>query len=233
MRQQAQAGSAAEPQDNWMVRLGGLAALGIGLGYIIIIVLFVPLGAKPGGAEGWLTHLAAHTPAWQAIIAVSVLTDLFFVPITLSLYLVLKAINRSAMLLASACMGLFVVLDLALTWPNYTALIGYSAGFATTGEAQRASILAAAQYPAGVLDSVLLFVYNTLTLSLGIFITGLVMLRGSFHRASAYLGLATGILGTAAVAGAFFVDTGIVTILASVLTTLWAIFVGFRLLRLG
>ena len=59
------------------------------------------------------------------------------------------------------------------------------------------------------------------------------MLKGIFNKITAYLGLITGILGVAAVAGSFFVNTSIVTIIASVLTTVWVLFVGFRLYRLG
>jgi hypothetical protein len=66
-----------------------------------------------------------------------------------------------------------------------------------------------------VVDSNLIFVYNSLTFAVGILITGLVMLKGIFGKGTAFLGLATGILGIAAVAGSFFVSTSIVTIFAS------------------
>jgi hypothetical protein len=48
------------------------------------------------------------------------------------------------------------------------------------------------------------------------------------------LGLVTGILGIVSVAGPFFVSTLSVTIIiTSVLTTVWVLFVGYRLYRLG
>jgi hypothetical protein len=40
-----------------------------------------------------------------------VLTDLLFVPVALSLYLALKGVNRNAMLVATAFLGLFIVLE--------------------------------------------------------------------------------------------------------------------------
>jgi hypothetical protein len=141
------------------------------------------------------------------------------------------------MLLATACVGLFVILDLALTQMNYAMFIPLSASYAAaTDAAQKAALVAAATYPATVVASGLLFVYNTLTLSVGILLAGLVMLKatGIFNKATAYLGLATGILGSIAVVGSFFTSSlGFTTILASILTLVWAFFAGFGLYQLG
>ena len=193
------------------------------------------MGAPPSGAEARLTYLAGNTTVWWAILGLSVLTDFLFVPVALSLYLALKGINRNVMLVATACVGLFIVLDLAITWTNYASLITLSGNYAAaTNDAQRAVFVAAAIYPSAVLESSLLFVYNTLVLAVGILMTGLVMLKGIFSKSTAYLGLVTGILGIVSVAGSFFVSTLSVTIIiASVLTTVWVLFVGYRLYRLG
>lgn len=223
-----------DPQGKWLYRVGGISGLAIGIGYIIIIVLFVPLGAKPSGAAAWLAYMAGNTRLWWAILGLSVLTDILFVPVTLALYQALKGINKNAMLLAGACVSLFVVLDLAVTWTNYAALIALSGSYAAAAnEAQQAAAIAAAIYPAAVVDSSLLFVYNTLTLSVGILIAGFVMLKGVFNKVTAYVGLATGILGIIAVAGSWFTSAlGVATLLASALTMLWVFLVGSRLIRL-
>ena len=220
----------------WLYRVGGISALVLGIGYIIIIALYVPMGAPPSGAEARLAYIAGNTRAWWAILGLSVLTDFLFVPVALSLYLALKGINRDAMLVATACVGLFIVLDLPLTWTNYDVLITLSGRYAAaTSDAQRAVFVAAANYPSIVTDSGLLFVYNTLTLSVGILLTGLVMLKGIFSKSTAYLAVATGIFGVAAVASSFFASSvsSVSIILASILTTVWALFAGYRLYRLG
>jgi hypothetical protein len=68
----------------------------------------------------------------------------------------------------------------------------------------------------------------------GILILSHVMLRSAFSRTAAIVGVATGILGIVAVAGPFVVSAlGLTVILASVLTTIWAFLVGYRLFRLG
>ncbi len=76
--------------------------------------------------------------------------------------------------------------------------------------------------------------YVILVPSVGILITALVMLKGIFSKSTAYLGLASGILGIISVAGSFFVSSlALTVIIASVLTTVWVLFAGYRLYRLG
>lgn len=225
-----------DPQDKWLYRAGGIAAFVFGLAYLLIMVLYLPMGARPSGAEAWLAALAGNTAAWQAILGFSVLTDFLLAPVALALYLALKKINRNAMLLATAFIGLFVVLDLALTWTNIAALITLSGKYAAaTSETQQAGYVATALYPSTVVESNLIFVYNSLTLAIGILITGLVMRKGVFSKIPARVALATGILGTVAVTSSFFSSlvSTVAIILASALTTAWALLTGYELFRLG
>ncbi len=58
------------------------------------------------------------------------------------------------MLLASAFVGLFIALDLAVTWTNYAALLALAGLYATaTNGVQRAGYVAAANYAAAVTAS--------------------------------------------------------------------------------
>ena len=76
------------------------------------------------------------------------------------------------MLLATACVALFIFLDLALTWTNYAAHLAFSGKYArAVNDAQRAAVVGVAIYPSAILESGLLFVYNTLVLAVGILIT--------------------------------------------------------------
>jgi hypothetical protein len=226
---------AVDADGRWLYRVGGVSALLLGLGYIVTIPLYVYAGAPPHGAEAWLTYLAGKTTEWWAILALSVLTDLLFIPLALALYLALKGVNRSMTLLATTFVGLFVVLDLAVTWSNYAALITLGERYAVaTTDAQRATYVAAAQYPAAVLASTLEAVYSILVLSLGMLLLGLVMLKGGFGKATATVGALTGLLGVVSVVGPFVLPAlSAAIIAASALTTIWVLLVGFKLLRLG
>ncbi len=221
--------------NQWVYRVGSLSAFGFSLAYIVIIALYVPLGPPPSGADAWLTYMSGHTTAWWLILCLSVLTDFLLVPIILSLYAALKGIDKDAMLMVAAFVGLFVVLDLALTWTNYASLITLSSNYgAPQADAQRAALVATAAYPASVVDSDLLDVYNTVTLSIGLLIAGLVMRKGVFGKRTSYTGVAAGTLGIVGVIGPFFISalSGLI-IVASLLTMVWALLVGYDLYRLN
>lgn len=224
-----------DPDGKWLYRVGGISALVLGIAYIITIALYARAGAPPsGGGEVWLTYLAGNTTVWWGILGLSVLTDLLYVPVAFSLYLALKAVNRNAMLVATAFVGLFVALDLAVTWPNYASLIALSGKYAaTTNEAQRAAYVAAADYASTVLGSSVEVVYSIVVLAFGILLIGLVMLKGPFSKSTAILGVITGILGILSFGSVFASALSITVIITSVLTIVWLLFVGYRLYRLG
>jgi hypothetical protein len=107
-------------------------------------------------------------------------------------------------------------------------------GRCPTSDAQRAAYVAAAEYVSAVLTSTLEGVYSIVTLSSGILTTSLVMLRGVFNKLTAYVGVATGVLGVVSVAGPLISSALRATIIvASILTTLWILLTGYRLYRLA
>lgn len=218
--------------DASLHRAGGLSAVALGVSYVAITGLYVAGGALPDDPAERLRHFADHSTAWWAILALSVATDLLFLPVIWALYKLLRPINANGALAGTVLIGLFVVLDLAVTWPNYSALI-------TTGEklaaddTQRTVLLGAATHSLEVLSSGLFGVYAILIPAAGIFVIGLVMLKGGFGKAAAYVGIATGVLGVISVAGPIFLEAaGLTAIGASVLTTVWVFLVGYKLLRL-
>ena len=227
--------SSVDPNMKGLYRLGGMSGIVLSISYIIITLLYVLGGALPDGAEEWLRHLAAHTPEWWAILGLSVLTDFLFLFVAWALYAALKEVDSHAMAAGAGFLIMFVVLDLAVTWPNFSALITLSGKYAAAVEdAQRVALVASANYAFEVLSSSLFAIYAILVPALGILIIGWVMLKGAFSKITAWLGIATGILGIISVAGPFFISAlGMAAILTSVLTTVWVFLAGFQLLRLG
>ena len=226
--------SSVHQNEKGLYRLGGISAIALGLSYVIITVLYILSGALPTGGEEWLRHLAQHTAEWWGILGLSVLTDFLFLLVAWALYNALKGVDRNAMVAGAGLLALFVVLDLTVTWPNFSALITLSGKYnVAVGETQRMAFIAPANYAYEVLSSRLFAVYAILVPALGIFIIGFVMLKGAFHRPTAYLGVATGILGIIAVVGPFFIAAlGMTVIITSILTTLWVFLVGYKLLTL-
>jgi len=217
----------AAPQQNWF-RAGGIAAILLAVGYVAIFPLYFRVGAPPAGGDAWFKYLPAKTTLWWAIVAISVVTDFLFLPVTLALYLALKSQGRNAMLLAASFVGAFVTLDLAVTWSHYASILTLYEKYAATSDAAlRAGYLAAADYGSAMLTSPLEIVYSIVTLSFGFLVIGFVMLRGVFGKVTAYLGLITGILGIASLSRAGFAIIG-----NALCATLWLFFVGYRLCRL-
>jgi hypothetical protein len=132
-------------------------------------------------------------------------------------------------------MVLFVGVDLAVTWTNYAVLITIGDRYAAaTTDAERTAQLAAATSASAVLSSTLEAVYSIGILSVGILLTGFVAFRSSLGRAPAWLAIATGILGIAAVVGPLLVRSlSAVAILTSLFTTIWLFVVGYRLLKMA
>src|SRR5229473_5722975 len=221
-----------DPEGEWLYRVGGISALVIGVAYIVIIPLFAHVGGAPSsGGEAWLKYLEGKTTVWWAILGLSVFTDFLFVPVALSLYRALERVNRNAMLVATAFVGLFVVLDLAVLWTNYASLLTLSGlHAAATTEAQRAAYVAAANYASAVLTSHTEVFYSIVDLSVAILMIGFVMLQGKgiFNKTTAYLGVGAGIFGIVSISG-FFVTI----IINALLVTAWVLFVGYRLFKLG
>src|SRR5690242_14411732 len=125
-----------------LYRVGGIAALVLALGYIAIFPLFAKVGAPPSGGDAWFKYLPGRTTVWWTILGLSVFTDFLFVPVALALYQALKNVNRTQMLLATALVGLFVALDLSVTWSHYASILVLISKYsAATDNVERASYL--------------------------------------------------------------------------------------------
>ena len=226
--EKAAADAVSADQKQWY-RWGGVAALALAVGYIVIFPLFARVGAPPSGGEAFFKYLPGKTKIWWVILWISVFTDLLYVPLALVLYTALKAVNKNVMRLAAAFIGIFVVVDLAITWSHYASILSlYNSYAAAADDAHRAAFLAAAEYAAAVLATPLEVVYAITILSIGVLLIGILMLKSQFGLIPAYLGLITGVLGIVSLTGWHLAIIG-----NALFATLWLFFVGFRLIRLA
>jgi hypothetical protein len=226
-----------DPDGRWIYRVGGLSGIVLGIGYLLTIPVMILYagGFPPPGTEARLAFFAEHAAGWWGATALMVFTDLLYVPVFLALYHALKDFNKYLMLLALACEGLFVALDLAITWTAYPSLITMGGNYAAaTSDAQRAVIVAAAGYPSAINDSPLSGIYAILIPALGLLFASLVMRKGSFNKALAYMGVIAGVCGILAGIGPIFLGAlETVQYVNSSLAMIWFFFVGFRLYQLG
>ncbi|UCH60374.1 MAG: hypothetical protein JSV61_02565 [Anaerolineales bacterium] len=225
-----------DPEGKWMFRVAGICAIVLVVGYFLTFPIYFWVGDQPtAGVEAQLAYFADHAAGWWAIVFLMVVTDLLLVPIFFGIYMALKHINKGLMLVALAFKAfLFVILDLAVTWTAYSTMIisGVQYGAATT-EAQKAALAAAAAYASAMLDSPLLGTYAILIPSLGVLFAGLVMLKGVFNKATAYLALAASLTGILFM-GSYFIDSlAVFRYINALLATFFYLLVGVRLYKLG
>lgn len=226
-----------DPDGNWIYRVGGISGIVLGIGYLLTIPVTTLYagGFPPLGAEARLVFFAGHAAGWWAVTAIMVFTDLLYVPFFLALYHALKGFNKYLMLLAFACTGLFVALDLAITWTSFPSLIILSGNYAAaTSDAQRAIIVAAAEYPSAIVDSPLSGIYAILFPGLGELLASLAMRKGIFSKTLAYMGMIAGVCGILAGIGPIFIrDLETAQYINASLAMLWFFFAGLKLYNLG
>ena len=117
----------------------------------------------------------------------------------------------------------------------YAALMNLSGQYAiATSDVQRTMYIAAATGIDAALESGLLAVYAILVPAISTLVISFAMLKGVFNKATAYLGLVTGILAIVGVVGPYFVNAlSYIVPLMSALSMVWFLLVGYRLYRLG
>lgn len=217
-------------------KIAGFSGLSIGLGYIIIIALFMVVGAKPTNGAEWLAYFADNTKAsiWWIIILLSIVTDILFIPMLAGVYQKLKGTKDYLVWAGIGAIILFVLLDLAVTWPNYAGLIAISGNYANaTTELAQTLHLAAATYANTIVTSPILSAYIILLPGLGILAIGLAMLKTQFGKTTSYAAIATGVFAVVAVVGGLFSSAAgfFGAVAASALTLAWCMFVGARLIK--
>jgi len=226
-----------DQDGKWIYRVGGISAMVLGIGYLLTIPVTILYagGFPPPGVEARLVFFAEHAAGWWAATALMVFTDLLYVPVFLALYHALKGFNKYMILLAFACAGLFVALDLAITWTAFPSLIILGGNYAAaTSDAQRAIIVAAAGYPSAIVDSPLSGIYAILFPGLGELLASLAMRKGIFNKTLAYMGVIAGVCGILAGIGPIFIsELETAQYINASLAMIWFFFVGFKLYKLG
>lgn len=214
-----------------LYRAGGIAAFVLVVGYFLTFPVYGLVGFYPEGTAERLAYFAERTMGWWILTGLMVSTDLLYIPVWLALYRAMQVTGKNVMLLASAFIGCFVVLDLAVTWTAHAALIAFGSEYANaTNEAQRVMLTAAAGYPSAILDSPLLGIYAILLPSLGVLLTTYAMARARSGKYTVLLGWVVALTGI--IAGLFSGALPMMPVVNALLAMVWFLFVGWNLFKL-
>jgi hypothetical protein len=224
--------SHVDPSWKGVYRVGGVCLFLFGLIYLTNVILGILLGPGASDSVQYLRSLADHPSLARVSYGLYSLADFLFVPAILALYLALKHIAKNTMLLATALMAVFIVVDLAITEANSLTIVTLTQHAATaTSETQRAAYMAAANYALATLP--LATFYSWVVSSVGVLIISIVMLKGVFRKLNAYLGIAVGIVATVAGFYVFLPALAVLALPSLVAFSLWCLLAGGRLYRLG
>jgi hypothetical protein len=224
----------AGPDPSWrlLYRVGGVSAwIFVGM-LVAAIVLSVATPTPPtAGGTATLDYIAAHRSVYLVEQQLWLVPGVFAMLTYLALYPALRHLNRALAALGAVVGGSAWALTLAIptTTTGAPALVYLSdQSTATADPARRAAFAVAAETL--IAQNRTTVVVGPLT-SVGLLIVSLVMRRGVFPRAVAYLGIAVGVLGIASEA-LRFVTEGLYGVYG-VLLLIWMGAVGWTLYRLG
>lgn len=234
LRMRAPRAGKTAPDQSWsaLYRAGGISAeLFVALIIVSLVLEFTTPRQPSAGGAATLQHIAAHRKVYILKQALWYGPSVFAIVVFLSLYAALKGVNKSYAAIGSV-IGI-TSWGLTLGWPatggGAPSLVYLSDRYtAASTDEERAAFAAAAEgfiaqnvipNPPGILTPV------------GILILSLLMLRGVFNKGVAYVGIATGALGTVSealrpVLGAGYLGYGL-------LLPIWFVAVGWKLYRLG
>ena len=230
----SQSAGVAGPDPSWhlLYRIGGVSAWIFVAMLVAAIVIAIVTPALPTvGGAATLSYIGAHRSLYIVYQQLWLVPGVFAMVTYLALYPALKSLDKSLAGLGAVVGGSAGALTLAIptTTTGAPALVYLSDQFmAAADPARRAALATAAET---------LIAQNRTTvvvgplMAVGMLIVSIVMLKGVFPRAVAYLGVVTGVLGISAEA-LRMVFEGFYPIYG-VLQLIWMGAVGWNLYRLG
>lgn len=232
-----------------LYRVGGVAALLCALMYVITLIVYIPANLASPPPETVLE--------WFEVFNDSPVTGLFYLgisdviimllwgPMALALYAILKNINRTWSLIATA----FVFVGMAVFIATNTAfsMLSLSQEYTSAAtEAERSILLAAGQAMLAVTRGAgQLYLGMQLVWLCGLILSVIMLRSKTFSRATAWVGiLGLGLLVVGVIGGGHYTSTGEYTPVQSIIVAVqyvgggllslaWYILVGLRLLKLG
>ncbi len=230
--------SLSEPSESsrrQLFQIGGASMLVVAFLFILLIVLSAYLvslvGLTPTSSINAtiLESLVRNEQLAQVAFGFGILSDLFMIPAVVALYVALKQVNPHLMLMAVPFVFLYIILDLAVTGLSYVALVAVSQSYVGSAASQ-ASNLAVANYIKDMAD--LSQPLSSAVLSVGVLLSSLVMKSGVFRRSTAYVGVASGIVGIVYGFSAVLPELWSLIGLSALFEMVWFWLVGFRLVKL-
>jgi hypothetical protein len=220
----------ADSRWSWLYKIGGAAALfGVAIYLIHLIVFFV--WGQPETALGWFTLFESNKlGGLLAFELLLVISSALAIATTLALYVALRRVNESLMVIALA-VGLVEAVVFIVARPALEMLYLSEGYAAATTDAQRAMFLAAGETMLATFNGTAFHLSINL-FSIYFLIVPIVMLRSHiFGRVTAYMGILAAIFNWALYVPQIGLFLSILSVFPFLL--IWNILIARRLFQLG
>jgi hypothetical protein len=217
-----------DPSWRGVYKASGLALFAGGAIIVVfllsVFILQVPLPDTPQ------PFLENPTPP-VILFGLAAIGEFLLMPGVLGLYLSLKDVKKTHMLIGTA-VWLAAIPMFLVSRGQIISLLPISASYtATTSEIMKAAYVASVER---AIEAANVYVVMALALlGVGSVIIGLVMLKGVFGKGTGYLVIVAGILILLGTSGVLLEVLAILTLFGLVLTAVWQIVVGAKLYKLG
>ena len=220
--------SAIDPSWKGVYKVSGLALFAAGAIIVVFLLsVFIMRVPLPDTPQPFLEN-----PVPPVILfGLAALGEFLLMPGVLGLYLLLKDVKKTHMLIGTA-VWLAAIPMFLVSRGQIISLLPISASYAgTTSEIMKAAYVASVEL---AIDAANVYVAMALALlGVGFIIIGLVMLKGVFGKGTGYLVIVAGILILLGTFGVLLEVLAILTLFGLVLTAVWQLIVGARLYKLG
>jgi hypothetical protein len=222
---------AADSKWKGLCRVGGAAALLIGVFYIIEIIVVATTGVPPSTTIAWFTLLQNNRLLGLFdLFPLDIVSAALVVPVFLALYVILRRSSQSWTAIATV---LVIVgsTDLFATNTAFSMLSLSNQYAAATSDAQKSLLLALGQQLLPANQSTGAFMAYTLSAIAGIIISAVMLRNHVFGRSIAYVGILGNALEAVPFVPAYYV--AVVIGLGGVLLVVWYLLIARRLFQLG
>jgi hypothetical protein len=220
--------SAIDPSWKGVYKVSGLALFAAGAIIVVFLLsVFIMRVPLPDTPQPFLEN-----PMPPVILfGLAALGEFLLMPGVLGLYLLLKDVKKTHMLIGTA-VWLAAIPMFLVSRGQIISLLPISASYAgTTSEIMKAAYVASVEL---AIDAANVYVAIALALlGVGFVIIGLVVLKGVFGKGTGYLVIVAGILILLGTFGVLLEVLAILTLFGLVLTAVWQIVVGAKLYKLG
>jgi hypothetical protein len=160
-----------------------------GIACLIISVTGIMIGVTPGNNERWLSAVASHPGLSIATYGIITgIADLALIPGALALYVALKDIRKTAMLIAAGILLSYVAIDLSTFVANAIAITTLTQSLASATDATQQMVIRGAEY-FGLATIPMSQFFGWFFPSFGYLIAALVIREGKLGKVTVILGI--------------------------------------------